>query len=294
MAAGQEAKATHQKGVVSMNAAELKQRAKEHGADLIGIASYERWADLAPGKNPRSIMPQCKSVIVIGRKILRGAFRGVEEGTNFGSTYGIYGRDWHEGTFFPRVTYALCNDLERCGAEAMPLSGGMPGGENKVIGNEGVAANVSLDTKFFAQAAGLGCIGKGGFFLTSKYGHRQRFGLILTDLELAGDPLVELDLCKDCDACLRACPLQALTASGASTFALNTKLCGLCQNGRQNSGGLRFEPLDRLAAACGRACMVALEDKIEERFNTPFRKRAVWERDIHGKATVKPLPKKGE
>jgi epoxyqueuosine reductase len=277
-----------------MNAAELKERARELGADLIGIAPYERWAELTPGKNPRSIMPQCKSVIVIGRKILRGAFRGVEEGTNFGSTYGHYGRDWHESVFFPRVTYALCNELESCGAEAMPLSGGMPGGENSVLGNEGVAANVRLDTNFFAHAAGLGSMGKGAFFLSSKYGHRQRFGLILTDLELAGDPLLELDLCRDCDACLQACPLQAMTRSESGDFVVNTKLCGLCDNGRQNSSGLRYAPLDRLAAACGRACLVALENKIEERFQTPFRKRAVWERDIHGQTTLKPLPAKGE
>lgn len=56
-----------------MNSNEIKKYAKEHGADLIGIASIDRFQSLAPERSPLSIFPECRSVIVLGRRILRGA-----------------------------------------------------------------------------------------------------------------------------------------------------------------------------------------------------------------------------
>ncbi|NMA20152.1 MAG: epoxyqueuosine reductase [Lentisphaerae bacterium] len=277
-----------------MNTSELKSKARELGADLIGVAPKSRWADWPAQSNPLSIMPACQSVIVVGRKILRGAFRGIEEGTNFGSTYGHYGHAWNEFTFLSRLIYNLAAAIETHGAEAVPMSGGTPKGENTVVGNAGIASNVRLDSKALAHAAGLGSIGKGGFFLTKQYGHRQRFGLILTDLELEGDPILDLDFCKDCDACIKACPLQAYSLNQDQTWRLNSNVCNSCTNGKILGSDLSGEPLDRLASACGRACLVALEDKIGEKFHHKFRKRAAWQRDIMGKATLIPMTEEGK
>ncbi len=271
-----------------MNTNELKSKARELGADLIGIAPRNRWADWPAQSNPLSIMPACQSVIVVGRKILRGAFRGVEEGTNFGSTYQHYGYYWNEFTFLSRLIYNFAAAIETEGSEAVPMSGGTPKGENTPIGNAGITPNVRLDSKALAHAAGLGSIGKGGFFLTRKYGHRQRFGLILTDLQLDGDEILNLDFCKDCEACIKACPLQAFSMNQDQIWNLNSKVCSSCSNGACSGPELSGEPMDRLASACGRACMIALEDKIEEKFNNKFRKRAAWQRDIMGKATLIP------
>lgn len=272
-----------------MNSKSLKIKARELGADLVGIAPRSRWADWPAQNNPLSIMPGCQSVIVVGRKILRGAFRGVEEGTNFSSTYGHYGFLWNEFTFLSRLIYNLAAAIESEGAEAVPLSGGTPKGEGSIVGNSGIASNVRLDSKALAQQAGLGEIGKGGFFLTRKYGHRQRFGLILTDLELEGDEIETLGFCDDCDACIKACPLGAYSQGQNQTWQANSNICASCSNGKSQGPELSGEPLDRLAASCGRACLVALEDKIEEKFSSKFRKRAIWQRDIMGKATVLPM-----
>ncbi len=266
-----------------MNAIELKTQARALGADLIGIAPRSRWADWPTATNPLSIMPQCQSVIVVGRKILRGSFRGIEEGTNFGSTYGHFGKTWGEFTFLSRVTYNLACFLESAGAEATPMTGGTPKGEQ----------NTQLEVKALAQAAGLGSIGKGGFFLTGQFGHRQRLGLLLTDLELEGDKTCELDFCLDCQACIDACPLQAYSCQNGK-LNLNSNLCRQCQNGASASGELSSEPLDRLAAACGRACLVALENKITEKFQQKFRQRAIWQRDLLGHPSVIPTALKGD
>lgn len=63
-----------------------------------------------------------------------------------------------------------------------------------------------------------------------------------------------------------------VSKDGAFGFELDTQLRAICQNGRVNGSELFYERLDRLAASCGRACMVALEDKIGNRFNDSFRK----------------------
>lgn len=256
-----------------MNAAALKEAARNCGADLVGIAPAERWAEWPEVRNPRRIQPQCKSVIVIGRRMLRGAFRGVEEGTNVWSTYGVYGADWNENTFLVRTVHEIAMKFEAAGAEAVPLMGGGTG----------------LDCNALAHAAGLGSMGKGGFFLTPEYGHRQRFALILTDLALDGDALVKLDFCNGCIACLDACPLSAMRDSGGEQFDLDGRICSVCENGRVAGGPNSYAKLDRFASSCGRACLVALEGKVGNSFRSDFRKRSAWSRGIDGKTTLHPV-----
>jgi epoxyqueuosine reductase QueG len=257
--------------------------ARRAGADLVGVAPASRWADWPAARNPATLQPRCRSVIVVGRRVLRGALRGVEEGTSFNSTYNMFGAFWMELNFLTRTLHQVALLVEETGHEAVPLTGGTTPG-----------AAVQLDSKALAHAAGLGSVGKAGFFLTREYGHRQRFGLILTDLDLDADPVVDLDFCKDCDACLQACPLQAMANRGTSVFALDTQLCARCANGRLTMGPESYESLDRLAASCGRACLVALEGKIDNRYAAPFRRRSVWTRDLDGVCTVHPLdPKEG-
>lgn len=260
----------------------LKEQARRAGADLVGVAPAGRWAGWPAPQNPATLQPRCRAVIVVGKRILRGAFRGVEEGTNFSSTYGHYGLLWMEKDFLSRAVYALAAALEAEGHEAMPLFGGAAPG-----------APMQLDAKALAQAAGLGSVGKGGFFLTREYGHRQRFALILTDAEFAGDPVAELDFCRDCDACLRACPLQALADRGEDHFALDTQRCAHCANGQAQGFPCAYESLDRLAASCGRACLVALENRVGNRFAAPFRRRSVWTRDVEGRCSVQPPVRQG-
>lgn len=274
-----------------MKASEVKKLAKELGADLVGIAPIERLAGLPAESNPKSVMPSAKSVIVVGRRILRGAYRGIEEGTNFWSTYGCFGNGWLEGQFLARTVADLTSRLEEEGIEAVPMRGSSEKGENKKMAEAKPAANVCLDYKVMAQAAGLGSIGKGGFFITKEYGHRQRFAMIITDAEFEVDEVVRLDLCAGCSACADACPLKAMNKgktskaglkdAGCDVFELNTNLCENCVNGRTES---LSEKIDRSASSCGRACLVALENKIGNKFENKFRKRKVWTRDLYGKA----------
>ena len=64
-------------------ALEVKRRALEMGADVVGIGSIDRWADAPLQMDPKQIMPECKSIIGMVFRVERGSLRGVEEGTYF-------------------------------------------------------------------------------------------------------------------------------------------------------------------------------------------------------------------
>ncbi len=280
-----------------MNAAEVKSIAKQFGADLVGIAPIERLAHLPKEQNPLSIFPQAKSVIVIGRRILRGSLRGIEEGTNFDGTYGAFGFRYLEDNFLAKTTYDLTCWIEAQGFEAVPLfSYDHDGSIQAVPVTPGKPApNVYLKWQLSAHAAGLGEVGLGGFFLTPEFGHRQRFATLLTDEELEADPVLPANsICKDCRACIDACPLKAYsgathkegTPGNESEVAdYDAAVCAKCQNGAWILPG-RFDHVDRCASSCGRECLVALEKKgaLSNKFQNEFRKRSVWKNDVPGRA----------
>ena len=99
---------------------ELKQFARERGADLVGIAPAERFADVPPERSPLSIFPEMTAAIVIGRRITRGTLRGLEEGTNLG-LYEQFGYSWLDTQFVALSTFEVGEWLEDRGWEAVPL-----------------------------------------------------------------------------------------------------------------------------------------------------------------------------
>ena len=99
---------------------EVKQAAMQAGADLLGIASPDRFDVLPAHQHPAAIMPAVRSIIVIGRRIPRGCVRPIEEGTNF-QTYELFGYYWLDTEFLALTTYQLCAWLEDRGFEAVPI-----------------------------------------------------------------------------------------------------------------------------------------------------------------------------
>jgi epoxyqueuosine reductase len=67
--------------------------------------------------------------------------------------------------------------------------------------------------KRWAQAAGIGWIGKNGCLLTERHGSWVLLGTVLTDLEIEPDPPA-VERCGDCDLCRPACPTQAIPEPG--------------------------------------------------------------------------------
>jgi len=187
--------------------------AKSQGLDLVGVANIERFAGAPKRMHPASIFPEVRSVIVVGRRILRGNWRGIEEGTNW-VTYTYFGYHGLLNTLFiPVGLYETACFLEDHGWEAVPYYPGVPETQppDAPLRPGAVAANVHLAIRIAATAAGLGEMGWSKVFLSKQFGPRQRLAAILTDAEIEPDPLVEPgSLCDRCMACVTGCPSKAI------------------------------------------------------------------------------------
>lgn len=217
----------------------VKEQALRGGADLCGIASVERFAGAPQETHPHSLYPEARSVIVCASRILKGSYRGIQEGTDW-SAYWIYG--YGSGIYSSlggadRAVEAL---LEDHGYEAVPASGrhtlvdeAPPSREP--LGPGRLPPEVTLHMRIAAALAGLGELGWSKVFLTPEFGPRQRFTILLTDAELEPDPLLEESLCDHCRLCERTCPGSALGGERESItvegreFSWGAVDCGKCK-----------------------------------------------------------------
>jgi ferredoxin len=217
-------------GVIQMalNAEKVKEVGRAVGADLVGIASIDRFEGAPLEMHPASILPEAESVIVLAFRILRGALRGIEEGTYFAA----YPSMCYAGinlNFAPKALYDLSRFIEDNGYEAVPYQNmvidasvdihhGTPKGRKPVV-NGRSAPDVLLHFRIAATAAGLGEIGYSKVFLTPQFGPRQRLAAIITDAPLKPDPQIPPGtICDRCMNCVRECPVGAI--SGDKTVSV--------------------------------------------------------------------------
>jgi ferredoxin len=275
--------------VLSSFTEEFRSYCRSRGADLVGIASPDRFDGVAPQNNPLSIFPDATAVVVIGRRITRGSLRGWEEGTNR-DIYEMFGYSWLDKQFLALTTFEAGEWLEDRGWEATPVMAYPPEtpaqGVPLRVGQPG--PNVNLDMNYAAVAAGLGEIGLHGVFLSPQFGPRQRFQVVLTDAPLEADPLYEGELCGSCNVCVSSCPLGAIDADNCEDVVVAGKhmrvakvdynLCRRCQNGARGNAYHPTGKPDRIAAVCTRSCVDMLErgDKLECKFHLAFRQREPW------------------
>jgi ferredoxin len=145
----------------------------------------------------------------VGERVVRGGWRGIEEGTYWPSyTYFCYS-GLLNAQFIQVPLYDLACFIEDHGWEAVPLYSGVPEAQAPIdpVREGAVAPNVQLAIRIAGIAAGLGEMGWSKVFLTKKFGPRVRLHAILTDLELEPDPLVEPgSICNRCMNCVKGCP----------------------------------------------------------------------------------------
>jgi len=196
-------------GVTRLSKERLKEFALSRGLDLFGVANIERFDGAPERMHPANIFPEARSVIVVGRRIVRGCWRGIEEGT-YWPNYTHFGYHGLLNTLFlPQPLYETACYIEDHGHEAVPYYPGVPESQPDApaLRSGGVPPEVHLAIRIAAVAAGLGEMGWSKVFLTRRFGPRQRLAAILTDLELEPDPLVEPNsICPLDMACVEGCP----------------------------------------------------------------------------------------
>ncbi|MFO7946524.1 MAG: 4Fe-4S binding protein [Armatimonadota bacterium] len=204
-----------------LTSAEVKKVSRAMGADLVSIGSIDRWEGAPIQMDPRQIMPDAKSVIGFGFRIMRGSLRGLEEGTFFSnySSMGYGGLNW---LYIPHAMINIAKFIEDHGYEAVPYGHLSPW---RAISNDGhmrenfsrpvepgkASPDVMIHLRIAAFLCGLGEIGYSKMFLTPEFGPRQRLGVMITEAELEPDPIYDgPQLCDRCMECVEECPAGAL------------------------------------------------------------------------------------
>jgi epoxyqueuosine reductase QueG len=189
---------------------EVKLVALNAGADLVGIASIDRFEHAPEGFNPRGIFSKTQSVIALGVRMVRGALKTIEEG-NYWQAYNCDSYQYLNEVLAPHMLRKIVIFLENRGFTSVPLHNPFGFHSGRPVRPGGTKPDGGISLRVIGCAAGLGELGRSKVFVTPQFGPRQRMFGIVTDAALEPDPLLPPGtVCDDCGACARACPAAAM------------------------------------------------------------------------------------
>jgi epoxyqueuosine reductase len=203
----------------------------ELGADLVGFAPVERFANAPEGHRPTDFMPECKTVISIAVHLFQGMAEVWGEYDKAGKTitpYLFYGFGL-ANLESSRIVNTMAKLLEYEGYRTLCFLPTWPASDYKYF--EQTAVTNKLKAEFShrhaAAAAGIGELGWSGMVLTPEFGSMQRLNSILTSAELEPTTLYDgPTLCRPekCGMkCVEVCPVGALSLSETQSFVIDGK-----------------------------------------------------------------------
>ena len=183
----------------------VKNLVKDFGADLVGIASVDRFEGAPPGHGPLDLMPRAKSVVVAGVRIPDPVvdydeyhLKMTEMKPELGIRANIENFYMQMGHFtldmmLNIAATKLANYLElNHGLRTLPTVNAQHTG----LGHPVMEAPMGFfSQRHAAIRAGLGEFGFSGLVITPQYGPRVRYVSIITEAELEPDPLLTEKVC---------------------------------------------------------------------------------------------------
>ncbi|MEO8355655.1 MAG: tRNA epoxyqueuosine(34) reductase QueG [Chloroflexota bacterium] len=195
----------------------IKDKARQLGFILAGVttpeppphtSTFENW--LAQGHHgtmdylanersrtrradPREILPECKSILVLATPYSSPSGRGQGEGGVKVASY-AQGDDYHD--ILPARMKELVQFIEQ-----------QVGGP---VRNRWYTDTGPILERDLAQRAGIGWIGKNTCLINPKHGSYFLLSEILLDLALEPDPSFVTDHCGTCTRCIQACPTDCI------------------------------------------------------------------------------------
>jgi len=285
--------------------ADLKQEAHRLGFTLSGvtpavtpegISRFSEWLDSgyagemlylpnrqAAYRHPQHVLEGVRSLLMLGMNY--GTVAPAETGPGEGriSRY-AWGTDYHDMI------------RERLNALAAWLQAAEPAADVR-----GVIDTAPLLEREFAQAAGLGWVGKNTMLISRTEGSWFFLAALLTDLPLDYDERFEGEYCGTCTACLEACPTDAFV----EPYVLDSRRCisyltielksAISQELREGVGDWLFgcdicqdvcpwnrqapsscEPTFQAAVDSNPIALIPLFEMTDEAFRQRFRHTPLW------------------
>jgi epoxyqueuosine reductase len=194
----------------------IKDKARQLGFILAGVttpeppphlSTFENW--LAQGRHgtmdylatdrarlrradPRQILPECRSILVLGTPYSPPSPRRRGDGGEVASY--AWGADYHD--VLPERMKELVSFIEE--------QAGRP------VKNRWYTDTGPLLERDLAQRAGIGWIGKNTCLINPSHGSYFLLSEILLDLDLEPDPPLTTDHCGTCTRCIEACPTDCI------------------------------------------------------------------------------------
>jgi len=191
------------------------------GMDYIGITPVERLKEAPAGHRPQDLLPQAKSVVVMGVRIGEGV-AGAVKAARGGLRHAVYSYMMYGfvvlNAELNEAAHALARFLEKEGHMSLPIPASPP--------FEQVKLEAAFSHRHAAVAAGLGEIGWHANFMVPDAGPRVRLVSVLTEARLEPDPVyAKGKLCdrSKCDICIRICPIQAISPNKKVQFRIEDK-----------------------------------------------------------------------
>lgn len=247
--------------------------AKDNFADIVGFAPASRF----PEDDPIfKIFPNVKTVIGLGFRVLRGIYRGTEEGTTY-YQYTTMAVENMEETIMPMASLKVCNLIEGNGFIAVPQRRheqimAEDNSTNPEVAYDSIYRGKTSENQMnFVDSAvkcGLGEKGLSGALLTDDFGPFVRYCFVLTDMEIESDELQNAHLCDKCGECIKACPGKAISEKGE----VDPWQCAVYYNGANGTKN-PFMPPDAFDDLENRIEIIAGEAKV-----TPESARKILDR----------------
>jgi epoxyqueuosine reductase QueG len=226
-------------GISAQLTAGVERLAYEMGADLVGVASADAFEGAPPGHHPRNLLRRARSVVVMGARLLDGAFE-LAPSREYSITYQVANLE------LDRIAFRVAKYLQDEGYRALQVPASPPYDLEHNMGD--------LSHRHAAQLAGLGVLGKNSLLLSPEFGARIRLTSVITDAVLEPSAPLDLDLCGDCDICLHACPVDAFEAPGV----VDKSACDA--NHVRTGERLQLDGWEQMCGVCIRVCPVGLPE----------------------------------
>lgn len=220
---------------------QVKRKATELGADIVGVAPVERF-EIPPPVGEEKIhdytstshgltemLPGARSVIVIGLRQLTGVMEANVSDVETTYPFGNFGYV-HLNRTLNTITYELALWLEERTWTTLPLGAAPAARFDYRIYRSGETTTPLrgiFRVKRAAVLAGVGRIAKSELLATQRYGTKGRLGALITTAALAGDPMLEGSPCPpNCRICVDVCPTRAISPEGRVNHVKCYSDCG--------------------------------------------------------------------